>query len=78
MISTLDLECRYQSIGGLCRVAAEVRIFPLAALGAGESRHLSPIPGRLAREGYAAGIETVPYEFKRGANQMLRIARRAD
>jgi hypothetical protein len=31
----------------------------------------------LQAEGYATSIEPVPYEFQRGGNEMLRVARHA-
>ena len=57
----------------LCRVAAEVRIFPLLALGGGPSPHVEPVAAALRARGCAVSIETVPYEFQRGGNQMLRV-----
>lgn len=57
----------------LCRVAAEVRIFPLLALGGGPSPHVEPVAAALRARGCAVSIEAVPYEFQRGGNQMLRV-----
>jgi hypothetical protein len=57
----------------MCRVAAEVRIFPLLSLGGERSPHLAPCLAQLAGSGFEASIERVPYEFRRGANEMLRI-----
>lgn len=62
-----------QSIVDLCRVATEVRVFPLVDLAGCESTHLSPLLAKLAELGYAARIEQVGYEFQRGADRMLRI-----
>jgi hypothetical protein len=62
------------SIRELCRVAEEVRIFPLLELGARKSRHLDAVMVALKREGFAAELVTVNYEFQKGGNQMLRIA----
>ena len=61
------------SVDELCRVAREVRIFPLLALGGLQSPYVEPvvISGRGRR--YQAAIEAVPYEFQRGGNQMMRI-----
>jgi hypothetical protein len=59
----------------LCRVAQEVRIFPLLALGGAPSRHVAPVAERLRRDGFDVAIEAVPYEFQRGGNQMLRARR---
>jgi hypothetical protein len=57
----------------MCRVAAEVRIFPLLALGGRRSPFVDGIVQTLCDAGYHVSIETVPYEFQRGGNQMLRI-----
>lgn len=57
----------------LSRVAAEVRIFPLLALG-GERSPLVDRCGRDLRDkGRDVSIETVPDQFQRGGNQMMRV-----
>jgi hypothetical protein len=63
------------AIGELCRTAREVRIFPLLALGGPRSPFVDPVVEELRDKGFHAFIETVPYEFYRGANQMMRITR---
>lgn len=57
----------------LCRVAREVRIFPLLALGGGRSPHVETVVADARTAGHDAVIETVPYEFQRGGNQMIVI-----
>jgi hypothetical protein len=57
----------------MCRLAREVRIFPLLDMEAKRSKHLEPVLDRLRRDGLTATIERVPYEFLRGANEMLRV-----
>lgn len=69
----LSIDFHLQSIRELCRVAWEVRVFPLLELGAFPSRHLEPVMERLTREGYRVAVRTVPYEFQRGGNRMLCI-----
>ncbi len=64
-----------QAIGEMCRVAREVRIFPLLALGGAPSPLVDVAARELTADGFAVTIEVVPYEFQRGANQMLRIRR---
>jgi hypothetical protein len=59
------------SIQELCRVADEVRIFPLLELGASKSRHLPAMIDRLRVLGYSVTIVPVAYEFQRGGNQMM-------
>ncbi len=63
----------HAAIEELCRVAREVRIFPLLALGAIGSSLVAPIAGSFRQLGYTVSIEGVPYEFQRGANKMMRI-----
>jgi hypothetical protein len=69
----LDEEFHYRSIRELCRVAREVRIFPLLALGGQRSPYIDPVTEGIRAAGYDVSIEQVPYEFQRGSNQMMRI-----
>ncbi|MHB1605034.1 MAG: hypothetical protein ACYCTV_01380 [Leptospirales bacterium] len=71
----LSLEFHLQSIRELCRIAEEVRIFPLLELGAVRSRHLDFVKKQIEEEGYHISVDSVPYEFQRGGNQMMRIRR---
>jgi SAM-dependent methyltransferase len=71
----LDEAFHVQSLRELCRVARDVRIFPLLALGAVRSPHLEPAIHALEADGFTAAVERVPYEFQRGGNEMLRIRR---
>ncbi len=57
-------------------MAPEVRVFPLLDVNAVLSHHLEPILDELESSGLDAQIRTVPYEFQRGGNQMLRIRAR--
>jgi hypothetical protein len=59
----------------MCRVANEVRIFPLLALGGQRSPFVEAIAEELGHWGFMVWIERVPYEFQRGGNQMMRIRR---
>lgn len=69
----LSEEFHVTSILELCRVAKEVRIFPLLELGAKISRHLQAVTDSLSAMGYSVAIIHVPYEFQRGGNQMMKI-----
>ncbi len=69
----LGLEFHVEAIVELCRIAKEVRIFPLLDLSHQLSTHLRPVMRALEQKGYTASIEKVDYEFQIGANQMLRI-----
>jgi len=68
-------EFHVQSIQELCRVAGQARIFPLLELGARDSRHLGAVIDQLIAEGYNCHIHTVDYEFQRGGNKMLQVAK---
>lgn len=59
----------------LCRVAREVRIFPLLGLGNRSTPHLEPLIQELQQHGFNTEKVKVPYEFQKGGNQMLRIWR---
>jgi len=63
------------AIREMCRTAAEVRIFPLLAIGAAPSPLVAPVPAELRELGFDVSLETVPYEFQRGGNRMMRIRR---
>jgi hypothetical protein len=64
------------AIRELCRIAREVRIFPLLALGGRQSPYVDLTVAELRAEGREVSIESVPYEFQRGGNQMMRIRTR--
>jgi len=57
----------------MCRVAGEVRIFPLLDMSGQLSPHVDPVCDRLRRHHCKWDIETVDYEFQLGGNQMLRL-----
>jgi SAM-dependent methyltransferase len=57
----------------LCRVAREVRIFPLLALDGRRSPYVEGVADAARRRGHDVALEVVPYEFRRGGNQMMRI-----
>ncbi|MBX3066674.1 MAG: SAM-dependent methyltransferase [Anaerolineae bacterium] len=59
----------------MCRVAREVRIFPLMGLANQESEHVVPVIEALTARGWIVERVPVAYEFLRGANQMLRLRR---
>ena len=69
----LDFEFHRAAVEELLRVAREVRIFPLLTLGRRPSPHVGPICTHVARRGWKAEVCGVPYEFRRGSNEMLRI-----
>ena len=70
----LTLEFHVAAIRELCRVAQEVRVFPLLALDCRPSRHIAPVQAQLREAGFVVEIQRVPYEFQVGGDQMLRIS----
>lgn len=69
----LSAEFHRAAAAELCRVAHEVRIFPLVDVNGAASPHLEPVLSALRAAGLATEIVRVPYEFQRGGNQMLVI-----
>jgi hypothetical protein len=63
------------AVRDMCRIAREVRVFPLLALDGGRSRHVDGCVAALRRDGWHVTIERVSYEFQRGGNEMLRVRR---
>ncbi|MEK6802174.1 MAG: methyltransferase domain-containing protein [Nitrospirota bacterium] len=63
------------AIREMCRVASEVRIFPLLTLGGQRSPYVETGVAEFCGAGFAVTLERVSYEFQRGGNQMLRIRR---
>ena len=73
----LDFDFHVESIRELLRVAKEVRIFPLVMLNGAPYEKIEEIVEIFNVGGLQAKIESVPYEFQRGANRMLKISRPA-
>lgn len=71
----LGLDFHRLAIREMCRVAEEVRIFPLLALGATRSPYVDQLAEEFRKSTFNVSIERVPYEFQRGGNQMMRIGR---
>ena len=57
----------------LCRVAREVRVFPLLTLKREPSAYLRAVRSAVDRAGWRSEIVGVDYELMRGGNQMLRL-----
>jgi hypothetical protein len=71
-----SLDFHLASIRELCRVAREVRVFPLlASFGNGRSPHVAEVIRTLAAEDFRCELQRVPYEFQKGGNEMLRVSR---
>jgi hypothetical protein len=69
----LSTDFHWRSIQELCRIASEVRIFPMLDVGGDVSPHVEPIVRKLERKGYQVAIEPVQYEFQKNGNTMMKI-----
>ena len=59
------------SVKELCRVAKEVRIYPLLSLDGMESKHLEAVISLLKEKGIDVFLQEVSYQFQKGATKML-------
>lgn len=75
LYDSLEVEFYLQSILELLRVAKEIRIFPLVQLDGNRSPFVHEILAKVTRPCYSSKVMQVPYEFQRGANEMLRMCR---
>ncbi len=66
-------EFHRQALREMCRVARDVRVFPLLTLDGRPSPHLNSLVTYLSRHGFHVDIRRVPYEFQRGGNELLHI-----
>jgi hypothetical protein len=69
-----SLEFHKKAVDELCRVAGEVRIFPILTYNAEPCPIVAPTMDHLQKAGRKVSLEKVPYEFQRGGNMMLRIS----
>ena len=71
----LSEEFHLEAITEMCRVAREVRVFPLLQSFSGEeSHHSDRIVTELRNRSFRVDHQTVDYEFQKGVNQMLRVS----
>lgn len=59
----------------LCRVAREIRAYPLLSLDGSESMHLHAVISALKNRGLDVSLQPVKYQFQKGATKML-VAKR--
>ncbi len=71
----LSLEFHKESILEMCRVASEVRIFPILNYNSKESAYVAPIIGLLEQSHFKVSIKEVSYEFQRGGNKMMKVSK---
>lgn len=66
-----SLEHHLESVLELCRVAKEVRIYPLVSLDNNTSPHLNFVIKKLQEHNIETQLQQVAYEFQQGATEML-------
>jgi len=71
----LSEDFHIQAVTELCRVADEVRIFPLLTLARKPSPHVAAVRAAVRARGLTSEVVRVDYELQRGGNEMLRIFR---
>lgn len=67
----VDGTAHLESIRELCRVASEVRIFPVVSLDGAVSKHLGRVMTALSANGIDVALQPVSYRFQKGATEML-------
>ena len=67
----LDGPTHLASVRELCRVASEVRIFPVVSLDGKISKHLDSVMTALSADGIDVSLQRVGYRFQKGATEML-------
>jgi len=72
----LPLEFHLSAAGELCRVARDVRIFPLVSLDCRPSPYVDAVVAHARAVGCQAEIIRVNYELQRNGNQMMRMRQR--
>jgi len=71
----LTVDFHVRAVAELCRVASEVRIFPLLTRARKPSPYLDAVRSAVRSAGWSSEVVRVNYELQRGGNQMLRIFR---
>lgn len=70
----LSLDFHISAISEMCRVAKEVRIFPLLVQFSGEiSPWLQPVMDEMQKQGYQVEIRQVAYQFQKGGDRLLTV-----
>lgn len=69
----VDLSQHLLAMNELCRVAREVRVYPLIALDGTLSPHLKTVMASLTDHGLTTSLVKVSYQFQKGATEMLVV-----
>ena len=69
----VSLDEHVEALKELCRVAKEVRVYPLVELNGVISRHLNEVVSELRNLNFSVSLDNVKYRFQKGASQMLVV-----
>jgi hypothetical protein len=69
----LSYEFHLETLQELCRISGQLRVFPLHGFDADQSEIVDTLVEELESDGYTTDIQEVPFEFQRGANEMLVV-----
>ncbi|NMT63501.1 class I SAM-dependent methyltransferase [Marinobacter orientalis] len=67
----VDEVAHLESMRELCRVASEVRVFPVVSLDGTASKHLDSVVTALSAGGIEVSLQAVSYRFQKGATEMF-------
>jgi len=67
----VDEALHIDSMLELCRVAQEVRVYPLVSLDGSKSKHLDAVISSLENDGIDISFQPVEYQFQKGASDIL-------
>ncbi|MCK0746100.1 class I SAM-dependent methyltransferase [Chromohalobacter nigrandesensis] len=67
----VDGAAHLASMRELCRVAPEVRVFPVVSLDGKTSKYLDQVMTALSADGIDVSLQPVSYRFQKGATEML-------
>jgi hypothetical protein len=71
----LGFEFHLECIREFLRVGDELRVYPVLGLDAVRYRRLDELMHLIEKMGFTARVQRVPFEFMKGGDSMLRIAR---
>lgn len=71
----IDEAAHQEAMREMCRVATEVRVFPVVSLDGEVSKHLHQVMTALSSDGINVSLQPVSYRFQKSATEML-VAKR--
>lgn len=74
----IDAAQHIDALTEMCRVAKEVRVYPLLSLDGRVSQHVSGVLRYFNEHDYIAELKPVAYQFQKGASDMLVLRQKRD